>query len=71
MIFTIELKRRVTGAGILSIIVSKLRDRKKLCPIILLKFDKGPNIGFYYVILPLNLAIRLQVEGGGEFLLNA
>ena len=71
MISAIELKRCVAGAGILGIVISKLRHGKKPCPIILLKVDKDSEVGFYRSILPLNLAVRLRVEGGGEFPLDA
>ena len=71
MISTIELKRCVTGAGILGIVVSKLRHGKKPCPIILLEVDEGSEVGLYRTILSLNLAVRLRVEGGGESPLDA
>ena len=61
----------MAGASILSIIVGKLCHGKKLCSIILLKVDKGPEVGFYCIILPLRLAVRLQMEGGKESLLDA
>ena len=56
--------------GIFGVVVSKLRHKKKLCPIILLKVDKGLELGFYHTILPFNLAVYLQIEGGREFPLN-
>ena len=71
MISAIELERCVAGAGILGIVVSKLRHGKKSCPIILLKVDEGLEVGFYHTILPLSLAVRLRVEGGEESLLDA
>ena len=71
MISVIELERCVVGASILGIIVSKLRHGKKSCPIILLEVDEGSEVGFHRTILPLSLAVRLQVEGGGESLLDA
>ena len=71
MISAIELKRCVAGAGILGIIVSELRHGKKSCPIILLEVDKGSEVGFHHTILPLRLAVRLRVEGGGESPLDA
>ena len=60
----------MAGASILDIVVSELRYEKKLCSIILLKVDKGSEVGFHYTILSLSLAIRLRVEGNGEFLLD-
>ena len=71
MIFGIEIERCVAGAGILGIIVSEFRHKKKLCPIILLEVDEGSEVSFYCTILPLSLAVRLRVKGGGEFPLDA
>ena len=71
MISAIELERCVAGAGILGIVVSKLRYGKKSCPIILLEVDKGSEVGFHRTILPLNLAVCLRVKGGGKSPLDA
>ena len=71
MILAIELKKYVTGAGILGIVVSELRHGKKPCSIILLKVDKGLEVGFYCILLPLCLAIHLRMEDGGESPLDA
>ena len=71
MISAIELERCVAGAGILSIVVGKLRYGKKSCPIILLKVDEGLEVGFYRTILPLNLAVRLRIKGGKKSPLDA
>ena len=71
MISAIELKRCVAGAGILGIVVSKLRHKKKPCPIILLKNDKGLKIGFYCTILSLSLAVYLWVKSDRESPLDA
>ena len=71
MIFAIELEKYMANTGILGIIISKLRYGKKLCPIILLKVDKGLEIGFHCTILLLSLVIRLWVEGSRESLLDA
>ena len=65
MIFAVELKRGETGAGIFGIIVGVLCHGKELCLIILLKVDESSEIGFYYTILPLSLAVCLCVEGNG------
>ena len=61
----------MTNAGILGIVVNELYYEKKPCLIILLEIDKSSEIGFHCTILPFSLAICLQVEGGGEFSLNA
>ena len=71
MISTIELEKYVANAGIFGIVVGKLRHEKKPCPIILLKVDKSSEVGFHYTILPLSLAIYLQIKGGEESLLDA
>ena len=71
MISAIELERCVAGTGILGIVVSELRHRKKSCPIIMLKVDKGSEVSFHRTILPLSLAVCLRVEGGGESPLDA
>ena len=64
MISIVKLKKYVVNTGILDIILSKLYYKKKLCPIILFKFDKSLKKCFYYAILPLNLAIYMRIEGG-------
>ena len=66
-----EFKRCVTGAGIFGIVIDKLYHGKEPCPIILLKVDKGSKVGFYHIILPFGLHIRLGVENDRDFLLDA
>ena len=61
----------MAGTGILGIIVSKPCHKKKPCPIIVLKVDKGLEVGFDHTILSLNLAVCLRVEGGGKSSLDA
>ena len=70
MISAIKLKKCVAAASIFSVVVSKFHHRKKSCPIILLEIDKGLEIGFHRIILPLCLAVRLRVESNGESPLN-
>ena len=70
MISLIELKKYVTNANILSIIISKFCHRNKPYQFILLEINKNLKIGFYYIILPFNLAVRLQVEGNKKFPLD-
>ena len=60
----------MASAGILGVVIGKLRHRKKLYQIILFKVNKGLKVGFYRTILPFGLTVRLWVEGGGESLLN-
>ena len=71
MISVIELEKYVAGAGIFGIVIGKLRHKKKPCLIILLKIDKGLEIGFHHTILPLCLIVCLRVENSREFLFNA
>ena len=61
----------MAGAGILGIVVGKLCHGKKSCLIILLEVDKGLKVGFYCTILPSGLTVRLWIEGGREFSLDA
>ena len=63
MIFTIELKKYVANSSVFGVVVGKLRYKKKSWPIILLKVDKGSEVGFYCSILSLSLIKRLWVEG--------
>ena len=62
MISAIKLKKAVTNASILGIIIGKLRYEKEPCLIILLKVDKGLEVGFYHTILYFSLTVRLWVE---------
>ena len=57
-------------ASILGMIVSKFCYEKKLCSIILLKFDKNLEISFYYTILPLSLVVYLWKESDRKFSLD-
>ena len=60
----------MASTNICSVIVSKLHHNKKPYLIILLKIDKNLEINFYYIILPLNLAVYLQIESDKEFLFD-
>ena len=62
MISTINLKRSIAGASVLSVIVVELHHGKKLCQIIMLKVDKGLEINFHCTIVPLSLAVSLWVK---------
>ena len=66
-----ELKKYVIDTSIFKIIISKFCYEKKLYLIILIEVDKNLEIGFYYTILPFNLAIYLQVKGNGKSLFDA
>ena len=62
MIYVVELKRYKAGTGIFGIIISKLCYRNKLYLIILFKVNKNSKLSFYYIVLPLNLAICLRIK---------
>lgn len=62
----IQLKKRVTGTCILSIVISKLGHWQEPSPVILFEIDKGSEVGFHRAILPLGLVVGLRVEGGGQ-----
>ena len=49
----------MAGIGIFGIILGELCYEKKPYLIILLKVDKSLEVGFHYIILPLNLALYL------------
>ena len=70
MISIVKLKKYIAGTSIFGIIIGKLYYKKKLYLIILFEVNKSLKVGFYYTILPLNLAIYLQVKGNKEFLFN-
>ena len=70
MVSIIELKKYMVNTGIFDIVISKLYHRKKLCPIFLPKVDKGLEVDFHGIILPLSLTICLWVKGGEKFPLD-
>ena len=63
MIFTVKLKKYITGASIFDIIMSELYYKKKSCLIILFKIDKSLKVSFHCTVLPLSLAIYLKIKG--------
>ena len=71
MISSIELKKRMASFSIFGIIIGNFCYKKKLYLIILLKVDKNSKMGFYYIILPLSLVIRLWKKGNRKSLLDA
>lgn len=71
MIVVIELKKCVASTRIVCIIICKFCYKQELCLVILLLIDKNPEVGFYGVVLPLTLAISLQIESSRQLLLNA
>ena len=59
MIATIQLKRRMAGATVFGIIISKLGYWKKLGLIVLLEIDKSLELSFHDTVLPFGLAVNL------------
>ena len=71
MVATVELKRSVSDACILGIVVCKLRHRKESGPIILFPIHERSKVRFYRTVLSFGLAVGLWMEGGGESSLDA
>ena len=71
MISALKFKKHVANASIFGIIIGKFCYKKKLCLVILFEIDENSKIGFYCIILPLNLTVRLWMEGGRKLLLDA
>lgn len=61
----------MADACILSIVVSKLGYWKEPSPLILLVIDKNSEIGLYYTVWPLGLAISLRVKSNRAPLLDS
>ena len=64
MIVAVQLERRVTGAYVFCIVISKLGHWQELSLVILLEVDKVLEIHFHSAVLPLGLPICLQIKGG-------
>ena len=60
----IEFKKYIPGICIFYIVICKFRYMQKFYLVILLPIDTYLKINFHYVILPLDLVICLQIEGG-------
>ena len=65
MVATVEFERRVTGAGVLGVIVRKLSHREKPGPVVLLEVDKSSKVCFHRAILAFCLAVSLRIKRGG------
>ena len=61
----------MTNAGIFCIIISKFSYKKESSPIVLFIIDKGLEIGLYYTVLLLDLAISWKVKSSRKPLLNS
>ena len=62
MIAVVQLKRRMTSAGIFGIVVRKFSHWQQYCPVILLEIDKGSKIGLHGTVLLLGLAVSLRIK---------
>ena len=70
MIVIVQLKKHVTDARVLCIIISKLGYWQEPSPVILLEVDKDSEVRLHGAILPFGLPIYLRMEGGRELLLD-
>lgn len=70
MITIVEFEIHMASASILGVVVGKLSYWEELSPIILLIIEKNSKIGFHCIVLPLCLAISLEVKGSRESLLD-
>ena len=64
MIAAVQLERRVVGARIFCIVISKFSYWQEPGPIILLEIDKGSKVGLYCAILSLGLAVSPRIKSG-------
>lgn len=62
----VKFKKYIANICIFYIVISKLNYWQKFSSIILLKINKRPKIGLYYIIFPLSLTINFKVEGSEE-----
>ena len=70
MIATVQFKRRMAGACVFGIIISKLSHCWEPSPIILFEIDKSLKVGVYDTVLLFVLANNLQIEGGKKPMLD-
>ena len=63
MVAAVQLKKNVAGVYIFGIVISKLGHRQEPGPIVLFEINKGLEVGIHGAVLPLCLAVRLQVKG--------
>ena len=70
MIVIIEFKKYIISTYIFYIVLDKLSYWKESNPIFLLVVDKSIKINFYFIILPLSLAINKKKKCNKKFLLD-
>ena len=64
MIAAVQLERRVTGACVFCIFISKLGHQQEPSLVILLEVDKALEIRLHGAVLPLGLPVCLRMKGG-------
>lgn len=71
VVAAVQLKECIAGASIFRIIIGKSNHWKDLCLVVLLEIDKSTEVSFYYIVLPLSLAVSLRVKGCKTSLFNS
>lgn len=70
VIATVELQNCIASSCIFGSVIDKFNYRNKPSLIILLAIDKSFEIDFYYIVLPLSLAISLRIKSSKKLLLD-
>lgn len=70
VIAIVELQKCVASGCIFDNIIDKFSHRNKPSLIILLAINKNFEIDFYYIVLPLSLAIDLRIKSNRKLLLD-
>lgn len=70
IVVTIKLKKHMVDTCIFSIVLDKFSYLKESSLIILLIIVKSSKVGFYYTVLPFNIAINIKIKGNEGFSLN-
>ena len=71
MVATIKLEKSVTYAGVLEIVIGKLRHWLEPCLVVMLPIYKGIKVSFYCAILSFCFPVRLKVKCGRKLSLYA
>ena len=66
MVATIELKRHLTFADVLGVVVGEFCHQYKPCPVILLPIHKSRKVYFHCAVLLFRLLVCLRVKRGKE-----
>lgn len=70
MVSIVKLKKDMANICIICIVVYIFHYRQEPCSVILLLIDKCSKVNLYHAVLPLGLAIYLNMESNREFSLN-